>query len=67
MLNQPSGMMPGNDMGFMGNNNNNFSNNNNNFVKKLPNPANYKIVKCKGFERGNLILFLKFLKLKIKI
>ena len=27
---------------------------NNNANKKLPNPANFKIVKCKGYERGNL-------------
>ena len=27
--------------------------NNNNPVKKMPNPSNYKIVKCKNFEMGN--------------
>lgn len=29
----------------------NFSNN---FTKKLPNPSNFKIVKCKSFERGKI-------------
>jgi hypothetical protein len=24
-------------------------------VKKMPNPSNYKIVKCKNFEMGKLI------------
>ena len=24
-------------------------------MKKLPNPQNYKIVKCKNFETGNLL------------
>lgn len=43
-------MMPGNDM-------NVFSN-----AKKLPNPANYKIVKCKNYEKGKKNLFI----LKIK-
>lgn len=52
MLNPPSAMMTGNDMGFMSNNNNN--------MKKLPNPANYKIVKCKSFERGNFNRTNKF-------
>lgn len=46
MLNPPSAMMSGSDMGFMGNNIG---------MKKLPNPANYKIVKCKSYERGNLV------------
>jgi hypothetical protein len=40
MLNQGSAMMQGNDMTFMNN------------AKKLPNPANYKIVKCKNYEKG---------------
>jgi len=34
----------------------NFQNNNTN--KKLPNPANFKIVKCKSFERGILKKFI---------
>ena len=47
MLNQGSPMMPQNDM------NMNFMNNHH--QKKLPpNPANFKIVKCKNFERGKL-------------
>lgn len=50
MLNPTSSMMNGNDFGFMNNNNPNNNNFNNN--KKLPNPANFKIVKCKNFEKG---------------
>lgn len=48
MFNPPSSMMFGNDNGFSSNSSNN--------LKKLPNPANYKIVKCKNFERGNVII-----------
>ena len=46
----------------------NFSNNNNNnnnsqqveqnAIKKLPNPQNYKIVKCKNFDMGMYKLIL---------
>lgn len=43
MFNPTSNINPGQDMLF---------NNNNNTNKKLPNPANFKIVKCKNFERG---------------
>jgi hypothetical protein len=28
--------------------------------KKLPNPANYKIVKCKNFEKGINFSYYKF-------
>ena len=48
MLNPNSQMMPPR-------NQQNFGGNDNNGAKKLPNPANFKIVKCKNFERGNLI------------
>ena len=41
MLNQSSPMMSGNEPNF------------NNYAKKLPNPGNFKIVKCKNYERGN--------------
>jgi len=43
MLNHPSPMMTRNEMGFTNN------------AKKLPNPAYFKIVKCKNFERGMFI------------
>jgi hypothetical protein len=44
MFNPTSHMNANHDMDFRNNNNNN--------NKKLPNPANFKIVKCKNFERG---------------
>ena len=28
-------------------------------VKKLPNPANFKIVKCKNFEKGKYLSHLR--------
>ena len=28
--------------------------------KKIPNPGNYKIVKCKNFERGKFFYFYLF-------
>lgn len=34
----------------------------NNPTKKLPNPANYKIVKCKNFERGKLYVTILLFK-----
>ena len=55
MFNPPSQMMQGNQ-GNQGNDMNN--------AKKLPNPANYKIVKCKNYERGKKT-FLKIFKLFI--
>lgn len=50
MLTQNSPMTQGNDMNFMNN------------AKKLPNPSNYKIVKCKNFEKGKkqFFIFQKF-------
>jgi len=43
MFNPTSNMNLGQDMNL------------NNGAKKLPNPSNFKIVKCKNFERGNLL------------
>jgi hypothetical protein len=31
-------------------------------IKKMPNPANFKIVKCKNFDAGNLFYFPKNIK-----
>ena len=47
-MNQMNPMMSGNDMTFMNN------------AKKLPNPTNYKIVKCKNFEKGKKFVFIFF-------
>ena len=44
------------NMGQMNPNANNMGGDRQNFtnpVKKMPNPSNYKIVKCKNFEMGN--------------
>ena len=49
--NQSSPMMPRNEQNF----------NNNANAKKLPNPANFKIVKCKNYERGDY-LFIFFIR-----
>lgn len=63
MFNPTSHINANHDMDFHHNN----SNNNNNNNKKLPNPSNFKIVKCKNFERGiinlsisNEVLFCVF-------
>ncbi len=60
-----SNNMGGNTGGNM-NNNQNYSQhsdgNQNQNQKKVPNPANFKIVKCKNFDKGRLnFLYFKYL------
>lgn len=43
MFNTTSAMNPAADLNVMSS------------AKKLPNPANFKIVKCKNFERGKFL------------
>lgn len=54
MFNPTSQMNPSQDMNFQNTHTN----------KKLPNPANFKIVKCKNFERGNINSILFVLRFK---
>jgi len=51
MFNPTSNMNQNQDMSFSNNN------------KKLPNPSNYKIVKCKNYERGKKYFLCIFLNL----
>ena len=50
-------MMLSNLMGYPQNFDNNQSPVEQVAIKKLPNPQNYKIVKCKNFEMGIIFLF----------